>query len=85
MALKIFVLFQIAMVGNGMEGFRYSVQNGDARQLRSPIGTFIPSPQFQPQYNTTTMNRAALPTEGFVYVNLFFSLHKPSQAHACFL
>ena len=54
------------MVGNGMEGFRYNVQNGDARKLTNPMGSVIPSPQFQPQYNAS-MNRALLPSQGFMY------------------
>ena len=61
------------MVGNGMEGFRYNVRNGDARKLTNPIGTVIPSLQFQPQYNVT-LNRAALPTQGFVYVFNFVDI-----------
>jgi len=48
-----------------MEGFRYSVQNGIARKLWNPMGTVLPSVQGQPQYNTT-LNRAALPSQGFV-------------------
>lgn len=74
------------MLGNDKEGFRYSVQNGEARKLRNPFGTpltrsdgnkeifrdwAIPSFQFQPQYNAT-MNRAALPSQGFVYAFHFY-------------
>jgi hypothetical protein len=70
---------QIAMVGNGRESFRYSVENGEVRRLRTPLGTpltrsdgtteilrdlAIPSVQYQPQYNAS-LNRAALPTQGF--------------------
>ncbi len=72
-------VLQIAMVGNGRESFRYSVENGEARRLRNPLGTpltrsdgtteilrdlAIPSVQYQPQYNAS-LNRAALPTQGF--------------------
>lgn len=57
--------FQIAMVGNGMERFRYSVLNGEARTLMNPMGTVIPAFKSQPQYNAT-MNRVALPPQGFM-------------------
>jgi len=84
------LFLKIAMVGNGMEGFRYSVQNGEARKLRNPFGSVItrsdgtkeilrdyaiPSYQFQPQYNAST-NRAALPAQGFMYVLPLFILFK---------
>lgn len=29
------------MLGNGREGFRYSVENGIARKLRNPFGTVL--------------------------------------------
>ena len=76
------------MVGNGREGFRYSVQNGIARKQKNPFGTLltrsdgtkeifrdyaIPSPNYQPHYNAT-LNRVALPTQGFVYVKIVFFL-----------
>jgi hypothetical protein len=68
------------MVGNGREGFRYSVQNGEAKRLRNPFGTIlsrsdgteeifrdlaVPSDNYQPKYNAS-LNRVAFPTGGLL-------------------
>ena len=70
------------MLGNGRESFRFSITDGKAHRLRNPFGTVltrsdgtksifrdraIPSHQFGSK-NQTGMNRAALPTQGFMYV-----------------
>ena len=71
---------QIAMTGNGREGFRFSIEDGKAQRLRNPFGTVltrsdgmktivrdkaVPSHQFWSK-NKTVLNRAALPTYGFM-------------------
>jgi len=55
------------MVGNGMEGFRYSVQNGRAEKPMGLRGGFVASAGFEVQ-NEVPANRVALPPGGFMYV-----------------
>jgi hypothetical protein len=73
---------QVAMISKKNQGFRYSVTNGVGRMLRNPFGTpmkmkdgsegifrdrAVPSPYFQSlAHKNMSVDRAALPTQGFV-------------------
>ena len=69
------------MVSKKYVGFRYSVKNGVPKTLRNPFGTpktmrdgtqgifrdmAVPTHQFQASQRNESVDRVALPTQGFV-------------------
>jgi hypothetical protein len=69
------------MISKKYEGFRFIVKNGVAKTLRNPFGTpkrmrdgsmgifrdmAVPSHQFQSSQRNESVDRVALPTQGFV-------------------